>query len=254
MFDLSISSLIGIGIIGLMVVMVVMLYYYIDSRLAKRMIHVALYFLLSIGMAGSYMWAILKIDSVWTTLLFAFIMSIAVSSLLLRKSRLWQKSFVIPVVASTFIGMIVVSSILLLFFPSSPTLFSIAGMTIEATVILNCVSPALSTYIQSLCHTQDHYQYLLANGATHFEATLPSVRRSLRAFILPVLRWMTTPLVVAPPMLFCGMVMTGCHPLQTVITIVLTTFLLIASGLLSLVALLYFLDRIIFDRSGRLLL
>jgi len=79
--------------------------------------------------------------------------------------------------------------------------------------LLTSVVQMAQTYDSSLRHTEEHRRYLIANGATLLESVMPSVRRALRASVQAQLKQMASPLVVAMPLLFCGMLMGGAQPL-----------------------------------------
>lgn len=252
--DLAGISILGIVVVGLLLGAIIAFYNILDRRLMLRILRVFLYFFVSNVLVALYMWGLQVFEHWWVHLLWILIATVAVSSLLLRKNHLWRNSFLLPVNLGVFLGMTFGMGVSILVLPDHTSLFLPAFVAIESALMLNSVSLALNTYIHSLRHTQEHYRYMLANGASHTEAISPSVRRCFRAFLLPVLRLMTSPLIVTPPLLLCGMLLAGYNPLQAVALLLLLTVVLLASGLLTTIVIVFLFNRIIFDRSGKLLL
>lgn len=254
MIDFSVFSIWGIVLACLSLGAIIVLYNKLDQRLMLRMLRVFLYFFLSVVVVALYMWGLQVVDHWWAHVLWILIVAVLTSSLLLKKNHLWRNSFLLPVNLGVITGMTFAVGTSLLIFPVHTSLFLPAVVAVEAALVLTPVSTAVNTYLHSLRHTQEHFQYLLANGASRYEAILPSARRAFRAYLLPILRSLTAPVVVAPPMLLCGMLMLGYAPFQAVALLLLLTVVLLTSGLLTTTIILYLLNRVLFDRSGKLLL
>lgn len=252
MIDFTVFSILGIVMVCVLLGIIFAIYNVIDRRMMLRMLRVFLYFLLSTVFVAFYMWGLHNFDRWWVHLLWVLIAAMAVSSLILKKNHLWSASFMLSVNLGIFLGMACGVGGSLLVLPVHNALFVPALVSVDAALMLSSVSSALSTYLHSLRHTQEHYQYLLANGASRVEAILPSVRRSFRAFMIPILRQMTTPIVITPPLLLVGMLLVGYPPLQAVVLLLLLIVVLLSSGLLSTALIILLLNRVIFDRSDKL--
>ena len=112
------------------------------------------------------------------------------------------------------------------------------------------VPSAFRTYLRSLRHTQSHIRYLQANGATHLEALMPSVRRALRAAVLPLC--MGRPLAGALLLLFLGLLMGDATLAAALLTTVLIWAAMLAASVLSSMLLMWMADRLLFDKQGNL--
>ncbi len=225
-----------------------------DRKLMTRLSRIMLYFVLSLLFVSAYMWGLWILNVWWANFIWLVISTVIISSMILRKAHLWKKSLVLPVHISVFVGITCAVAVGLLLLPQHHTLFIPVLLAMIASYLLSSLTEGIKTYIHSLRHTQEHYQYLLANGATHFEAILPSVRRSVRATMLPILREFSSPLIIAPPMFFCGMLLVGEEPITAVIITFLLTITFCSTTLLTMALFLILSDHFIFDRSGRFLL
>lgn len=226
----------------------------VDRRLMGRMSRVLLYFGLSMLLVALYMWGLHVVHEWWAHVLWVLLGAVLVSWLILRKNRLLQGAFFVPVFVSVLVGMACGVGLSLLLAAVRPVLLVPGVVAVEAAFMIGAVSSGLAAYIRSLRHTQEHFQYLLANGASHAESVFPSVRRSLRAVVVPLLRTMTTPIAVAPPMLLCGLLMAGCAPLSSVLFVAFLLIAMLPVNVLTMALIILLADRLIFDRSGRFLL
>jgi len=251
---LSDLSLWGIAVVLLLLGGVLAFFYVLDRKSMTQLLRVLLYFCLSMLVVALYMWGLEIFHQWWIHLLWIVIASTILSSLILRRSRLWNRSLLVPVHLSVFLGTISAVGIGLLLLPVHQTLLIPALVGIQAAFMLNTVSEGLKTYIHSMRHTQSHYQYLLANGASHLEAILPSVRRSMRAVLVVNMRMMTTPIAITPPMLLCGLLVAGVSPVLAVIIVCLLILSFMGTGMLTMLLMIILSDRFVFDRSGRFLL
>jgi putative ABC transport system permease protein len=244
----------GVAAVVVLLICVVVLFYVIDRRMMVRFLRVLAYYNGSMAVVALYAWGVVRLNIWWGTLLFCVLMTLCVAGLSLRKIGLPANVFGLPLCLSTFVGMgcCLASVFLLIDTPHSFLLLS--GVAIAAGQMLAAVPVALRTYVSSLRHTQDHCLYLLANGASHLEAVMPSVRRSVRAAMLPSMRSMTAAVVIAPSLFFCGMLLAGCAPLVAVVVSFLLSLAAQASCLLTVLLTLALADRRLFDRSGRFLL
>ncbi len=247
-------SLWGIMLILLLYAGCVALFYFTDRKSMNQLLRVSFYYVLSMTVIMGITWGLDYLNKWWATLLWTVIVSLALSSLILRKSKLWNKHLLLPVHISVFSGLLVAVLIAHLLLPVHQPLFLPAMIAVQAAFMLHAVTKGLKTYISSLRHTQTHYQYLLANGASHLEAILPSVRRSLRAVLLSVMRKMSAPLVITLPLLLCGLLMAGIDPLTSVLFSVLLTFAVLCDCMMTILLIIAIADKFVFDRSGRFLL
>ena len=208
----------------------------------------------------------LKELSIWGGLLVLLLLLVAMLLLWLIDQRMLRKLFgfrlhglrlpaklLLPVGAAVLVGGAAMAGCLVLCLPSR-TFWPVLGMLVIG--LLLSVPRAMQTYQRSLMHTEAHRRYLLANGATHFESLIPSVRRALRSAVLPVVWHWSSPLMVAMLFLFLGLLVGGVTPAAAVVTTLLMWVAVLASSVLSSVLAMWLADRILFKKptepSGKL--
>ena len=243
----------GIVATVVLMLMVVGLFSIVDRRLMTRVLRVSAYFLLSLAVVAVLMWGLLRLNLWWVDMIWGVLLVLLVAYFTLRKAHLSLRPFYLPLSLSLLVGMGLGLGVmsLLMHFPRGIIILSV--LSFLAAQVISSVSSAMKTYVSSLRHTQEHCQYLLANGATHVEAILPSVRRSLRASVMTPLRSMTGPLVLAPPLLFIGLLMGGVPVLSAVVIVLAFTFVGLSVGVLATLLTIVLVDRSLFDASGRFL-
>lgn len=109
--------------------------------------------------------------------------------------------------------------------------------------VVQAVKRGWQTYLRSRQHTRDHYEYLLGNGASRLEAVMPSVRRSLRAVVVPVLQGWGWHCTSAPLLLLLGLLLAGASPLAAVVATLLFTLALLGLGVVLTVLLIWLRER-----------
>lgn len=247
-------SLWGIAVVVLLFAAGVALFYVIDRKTMAQLLRILLFFVLSMLIIAGYLWGLSHLRSWWADALWGTLVAAAVASLILKRAKLWNRQLPMPVFCAVWVGIMVAILLGMLLLPHRQPLFIPALIAMQAASMLSGVADGLRTYIHSLRHTQTHYQYLLANDASHLEAILPNIRRTMRATIMPSLRLFSSPLVILLPLLLCGLLMAGVEPLTAVLFVVLLNILVFGVNMLTMVLIILFADRLIFDRSGRFLL
>ena len=108
---------------------------------------------------------------------------------------------------------------------------------------------AFEVYQRSLKHTQAHRRYLMANGATHLESVVPSVRRSLRAAVLPMLWQRSSHMPLAMLVLFCTLLLFSTTITAALVLTLMTWAAAIAASVLAIVLTIWFADRLLFTKE-----
>lgn len=107
---------------------------------------------------------------------------------------------------------------------------------------------AFEVYLRSLKHTEAHRRYLMANGATHLESLVPSVRRSLRAAFLPMMCQRSSHMPLAMLVLFCALLLCGAKVTAALVITLMTWAAAIAASVLSIILTVCLADRQLFDK------
>lgn len=208
----------------------------------------------------------LKELSIWGCLLVLLLLLVAMLLLWLIDQRMLRKLFgfrlrgfhlpaklLLPVGVAVLVGGAAMAGCLALCLPCR-TFWPVYGLMVIG--LLLSVPRAMQTYHRSLKHTEAHRLYLIANGATHLESLVPSVRRAFRAALLPVAwRW-SSPLVVAMPFLLLGLLIGGVTPAAALATTVLMWVAVVAASVLSSALAMWLADFFLFKKptepSGKL--
>ena len=121
------------------------------------------------------------------------------------------------------------------------------------TLLLTLSTPrAMVAYVRSLRHTEEHRRYLLSCGASHMESIVPSVRRALRAAVLPLLCQRRSPMLVAMPLMWLTLLACGASLLTALLSVLLMWAAAVAAALLTCVLALWLADRKLFDKREKL--
>lgn len=119
--------------------------------------------------------------------------------------------------------------------------------------LLGSTPHAFEVYLRSLKHTQAHRRYLMANGATHLESLVPSVRRSLRAAFLPMLWQRSSHMPLAMALLFCTLLLFGTTIAAALAITLMTWAAAIAAAVLAIVLTIWLADRLLFSKEDHVM-
>ena len=119
--------------------------------------------------------------------------------------------------------------------------------------LLGSTPHAFEVYLRSLKHTQAHRRYLMANGATHLESLVPSVRRSLRAAFLPMMWQRSSHMPLAMALLFCTLLLFGTTIAAALAITLMTWAAAIAAAVLAIVLTIWLTDRLLFSKEDQVM-
>ena len=119
--------------------------------------------------------------------------------------------------------------------------------------LLGSTPHAFEVYLRNLKHTQAHRRYLMANGATHLESLVPSVRRSLRAAFLPMLWQRSSHMPLAMALLFCTLLLFGTTIAAALAITLMTWAAAIAAAVLAIVLTIWLADRLLFSKEDHVM-
>lgn len=228
-------SIIGVVAVLVLLALAIAVFALIDRRMVLRVLRVFGVYVVGLLLLGGACWLVWRADAWWAMPLFAVAYWLLGVGWCLYQLRPKCRTLLVPVGLSMLVGSVVAGGSLMLCLPRW-AFIPVFGVVV--TYLVKAVAQTLLTYRRSLLHTEAHRQYLLANGASVLESLMPSVRRSLRATILPQLRTMASPLVVMMPMLFAGMLLGCSSPVAAaVVSLLLMAAILAASVLAGVVAL-----------------
>ena len=204
---------------------------------------------------GGCMWGLCWMNRWWACLVWALAVSVAASLLIVKKTRQPMRILMPGVLFAVMAGMLVgTGSLLLCLSKCYSTLLFVSLVAISSVYQCGVLPIAFQTYIGSLLHTKEHTVYLLANGSSHLEALMPSIRRALRASVLTLLREWVKPLILVPPLLLCGLLMAGMPVMSAVAMLLLVFLAVFSSTVFSVVVFIWVSDRYLFDKQGLIIL
>lgn len=177
-------------------------------------------------------------DAWWLDALWLLLMTVGVTLLGLRSVRLPWRLFGRSLLLSVLVTLLVSSLLLLWCFPGR-WFVPLTGVVCGYLYVSS--SRSLHAYVHALRHTESHRRYLMANGATPLESSMPCVRRSLRASVASLLSLLRGPQVVVMPLLFCGLLMGGLTPTTAILSVLIVMAVVYMSSVLSSVLTVVFL-------------
>lgn len=250
-------SLWGTAVLMLLTGIAVGLFLLIDRRLGMRLGRLLLVSTFQLAVIGGMVWGVFYLDAWWADVVWFLLMVLAAGLYLSRQFQLGTPRLFFSLFAALFVAVLSIGVCLLwvltanMPFLSHHLLVSVVGLLLGH--LLLSVRQGLLFYLGSLRSTTVHRQYLLSCGASHLESLMPSVRRSLRAAVLPSLRMMASPAVVSLPLVFCGMLLCGSSPVAAVVIVWLFAAAFFTSTVIALVVVFYLADNWLFDKQGNLL-
>ena len=196
--------------------------------------------------------------TIWGWLLVVLLLLVAGALLWLVDSRFLKK---IPGVhvslpkLSWKIWLVVVASMLVVgFLTAGCMVLSLHGhrffllLLIVYCCLLLSAPKSMEAYLRSLKHTEAHRRYLLANGASHLESIIPSVRRALRAALLPLLWQRTSAMPLAMLMLMFGLKICSATWAAAIVIAAMTWIAVLAASVLTAVMQIWLADRLLFGK------
>ena len=115
--------------------------------------------------------------------------------------------------------------------------------------LLGSTPYAFEVYLRSLKHTEAHRRYLMANGATHFESIVPSVRRSMRAAVLPMLWQRSSHMPLAMLVLFCTLLLFSATITAALVITLMTWAAAITAAIMTIVLAIWIADFKLFPKG-----
>ncbi len=259
-------SVLGLGV-GLLL-MLVPIYFLQKTRtgLVHSVVSATLRMIVQLFLIGLYLQYLFEYDLWYVNLVWGLIMVFVATGTALQRTRLKFEVMALPL----GVGFLVTALLVSLFFIclvlhigdtmnmdlSLSTVFTaryfipIFGLLLGNMLGVNVV--ALSSYYEALRREQQMYYYLLGNGASRWEATVPFLRTAVIKAFNPAIANMAVMGLVAMPGTMIGQILGGSDPAQAIkyqMMIVVITF---AASMISLMITIALAHRKSFDGMGRL--
>lgn len=205
---------------------------------------------------GTYLKYLFLWNSPWLNLLWVMAMVWVAAHTAVSHTRLKRNVLFMPVFLGFILPAVIVGFFFLGFVLQLENVFSsryfipIMGILLGNMLSVNVV--ALSTYYTDLHREQQMYYYLLGNGATRFEATLPFLRSAVVKAFSPCIANLAVMGLVSYPGTMIGQILGGSSPDIAIKYQVMIVVITVSSSMLSLMLTVGFSMRKSFDRYGRL--
>ena len=173
-----------------------------DRGFARHVLNVVGMAVGQLALLGCCTWGLLLIDRLWAYALWLLLMVVACALLGLRAVRLPLLRLLPAVALAILAGVGLTGGCLMLCLPKT-AFVPVVG------VLIGHLLMAVPRSLSSMGKYSPGRFFLLASGASELESLMPSVRRTLRAAVLPLLGQVSSPVVVAMPLLFCGLLLSG---------------------------------------------
>lgn len=189
-------------------------------KINKELIISVLRMLLQLSFAGLYLQYIFKINNPVINILYLLIMITIASAHSLRSSSLKLRELFIPI----FISVALPQFFVLLSFNiavagADKLLDAMFIIPVGGMLLGNCLNGnilALNSFYSGIKDDEKKYNSRLALGASHNQALLPYIRKSLNLAIKPTLASMATTGLVSLPGMMTGQILAGSLPLTAI--------------------------------------
>lgn len=249
-------SIIGL-LLGLLLMVVPLL---IFAKLRIPLVHSTLNGLIrmivQLYLVGLYLEYLFKMDCWYINIIWGLLMTLVAMGTALQRTKLRPQTLAIPFFAGFLVAGMLIGVYFLRFVLDLPNLFTaqyfipIYGLLLGNMLGVNIL--ALDTFLGTLQRERHAYYYLLGNGATTWEASLPPLRAAVQKAFNPCIANMAVMGLVSMPGTMIGQILGGSSPETAIryqMMIVIITFV---ASILSLMITLLMVRPKVFDKRGRI--
>ncbi len=205
---------------------------------------------------GFYLRFLFQWDSAWVNALWMAAMAVIAAYTAVSRTNLRYRVLFLPVFVGFLSTVLLVSLYFLGFVVHADHVFAarffipVAGVLFGNMLTVNIM--AVNVYYSDLQREQDMYYYLLGNGATRFEATLPFLRSAVVKSFSPCIANMAVLGIVSFPGTMIGQILGGSLPEVAIKYQLMISVITVVASMLSLVITIHLSARRTFDAFGRL--
>ena len=205
---------------------------------------------------GVYLRFLFQWDNEWVNVLWMAVMAVIASHTAVSRTALRREVLLLPVFTGFLATVLLVSLYFLAFVVRADDVFAarffipVAGVLFGNMLTVNIM--AVNVYYSELQREQDMYYYLLGNGATRFEATLPFLRSAVIKSFSPCIANMAVLGIVSFPGTMIGQILGGSMPEVAIKYQLMISVITVVASMLSLVITISLSVRRTFDEFGRL--
>jgi putative ABC transport system permease protein len=222
--------------------------YLLERKKLPRFCFVVVRMMIQLLVLCLLVWALVKVDSAWLSMLWLVAMAIGGSWLVQKHCELKGRAVMPAVAISLFVGVFLVGMWLLgVVLPVSafgahwfvPVMALLMGHSVSMLI------RGLSAYLSALQEDREQYEFLRGNGLSHLKALQPFMRRALLAVIQPTISNLSVLALTSMPLLLVGMLLGGLTPINAFVLM-----LFMVSGCVSASVLVLGLTILLVDKLG----
>lgn len=205
---------------------------------------------------GVYLRVLFLWDKAWVNLLWMVVMAVIASYTAVERTPLRRGVLLLPVFVGFLSTVLLVSLYFLGFVVRADNVFAarffipVAGVLFGNMLTVNIM--AVNVYYSELQREQNLYYFLLGNGATRFEATLPFLRSAVVKAFSPCIANMAVLGIVSFPGTMIGQILGGAMPGVAIKYQLMISVITVVASMSSLVITIALSMRRTFDGYGRL--
>jgi putative ABC transport system permease protein len=235
-------SLAGLVLCLLLLALPLCVFYRLDRRLLRRMLVALGRFAVVLLLTGFYLHFLFRQNSLWFDLLWLLLMIPAAAVLSAKRTH-----FVLPMIGGMAAASLLVGGIVLLLAWRGTSAFDTRWFVPVMGYMVGCMAvtcrAGLHAYANARRGYGRMYEYLMGNGARRMEALMPFLRKAASVAFLPGVVRISTLGLVGLPGLFCGLLMGGLCPVDSILLLLLLTMASLAASVLSLAVAVWLLER-----------
>ena len=260
-------TFIGLGI-GLLL-MIVPLWFLgrMHTGLVHPTVSATLRMIVQLYLIGLYLQYLFEYDLWYVNLAWGLVMVFVAAGTALQRTRLKPQILLMPLLTGFLGTALVVALYFLAFVLQLPDMGGAGALTLESLFAARYFIPifglllgnmlgvnvvALSAYYDSLKREQQMYYYLIGNGATRWEATMPFLRQAVVKAFNPCIANMAVMGLVAMPGTMIGQILGGADPSLAIKYQMMIVAITFVASMLSLMITVVLAQRKSFDKMGRL--
>ncbi len=205
---------------------------------------------------GVYLRFLFRWDNAWVNVLWMVVMACVASHTAVSRTPLRRGVLFVPLLVGFLSALLPISLYFLGFVMRAEDLFAarffipVSGVLFGNMLTVNIM--AVNVYYGDLRREQPLYYYLLGNGATRFEATLPFLRSAVIKSFSPCIANMAVLGIVSFPGTMIGQILGGAMPEVAIKYQLMISVITVVASMLSLVVTIYLSSQRTFDEFGRL--
>ncbi len=244
--------------VGLLLLLIPLFFLWkLQTGLVRATLIAALRMIVQLAFISIYLRYLFEWDLPWLNTLWVMVMALIATHTTGQRTRLRRAVLAVPAFVAFSLSALVVGFFFLMFVLRLDNPFTaryfvpVMGILMGNMLGVNVLT--LSTFYSGIEREQATYYYLLASGATRFEAWLPFMREAVIKSFTPCIANMAVMGIVALPGTMIGQILGGSAPDVAVKYQMMIVIITMSASMLSLILALWLSTRRAFDAYGRLL-